>query len=79
VSVDEPVKGPSGKIDYVAANGDELFTSFEGGFVSPTEVVGTYEITGGTGRFNGATGSAKFRAVTDFQSVKAEFSGTISY
>ncbi len=47
---------------FIAANGDSVFTEFIGQ-VSPTEdpdvalVVSTHTITGGTGRFEGASGS----------------------
>jgi hypothetical protein len=75
----KPDGSVSGSIDYVAANGDELFTTFSGSFVNPTTATGTYTITGGTGRFEGATGTATFEAVTDFQHVDVTFDGTISY
>jgi hypothetical protein len=45
---------------YVAANGDELyldtFVQGCGNGVDRAETIGTYTITGGTGRFAGATG-----------------------
>jgi hypothetical protein len=42
----------------VAANGDELFAAIEGTFDSTTgRGVLTYEWTGGTGRFQHATGT----------------------
>jgi len=47
---------------WAAANGDAISLSFEGQF-TPTETPGvlenveTFEITGGTGRFEGATGA----------------------
>jgi hypothetical protein len=48
--------------------------------VSPTEATGTYDFTGGTGRFSDATGQATFKATTpDGVNVEAEFEGTISY
>ena len=52
----------SGSAHFIAANGDSLFTDLTGQ-ASPTEnpdvlsIVETYTITGGTGRFAGATGS----------------------
>jgi hypothetical protein len=63
VQVDLPTGTGTGlSAQYVAANGDSLFA--EGlGQATPTEdpsvfvVVETYTITGGTGRFAGATGS----------------------
>lgn len=75
------MRGVSGTIDYVAANGDDLFTSFTGAFVPENAgtVVGTYTIEGGTGRFDGASGGAGFIATTDFVTVDAIFDGEISY
>ena len=74
-----PNGAASGTIDFVAANGDELHVTFTGSFVSPTTITGTYTIDGGTGRFEGATGTAIFEANTDFQHVDVTFDGTISY
>ena len=45
----------------VAANGDTLFLAYEGHFIDADgDSVGTFQITGGTGRFAGATGSGTF-------------------
>jgi hypothetical protein len=63
VQVDLPTGTGTGlSAQYVAANGDSLFAEGSGQ-ATPTEdpsvfvVVETYTITGGTGRFAGATGS----------------------
>ena len=63
VQVDLPTGTGSGlSAHYVAANGDSLFAEGSGQ-ATPTDdpsifnVVETYTITGGTGRFEGATGS----------------------
>jgi len=51
----------TGSFHLFAANGDELSGTFEG-YLSPTETPGVYDnhetsdVTGGTGRFTGATG-----------------------
>jgi hypothetical protein len=50
-----------GSAEYVAANGDRVFTEGQGQGTVPTEdgtsvIVETNIITGGTGRFEGATG-----------------------
>jgi len=69
-----------GRIVFVASNGDELNVDFEGQFVSANDAVGTYTITGGSGRFSHATGSAVFAASTpDFLHVSVTFDGTIDY
>lgn len=62
------------------STGDQIFISFEGAFVSGNDVEGTYTIEGGTGRFDGATGTAAFAANTpDFVSMTATWAGTIEY
>jgi hypothetical protein len=69
----------AGLIVFTAANGDELFGTVEGGFVSPTRVTGTYTWTGGTGRFANATGGADFVISTpDGVHFSVEFNGTLS-
>lgn len=69
-----------GTIVFTAANGDELWLDFEGAFTSPTTAEGTYTFTGGTGRFEGASGGATFEAYTpDGIHVEATFTGTIRY
>ena len=61
-----------------AANGDQLYLDFDGQFVSATTVVGTYEFTGGTGRFQDAEGTASFEAVLGgLGQVEVVFDGTI--
>src|SRR5262245_20312143 len=54
----------SGTIVFTAANGDQLWADFTGGFTSPTTAEGTYTFDGGTGRFADATGTAGFGATT---------------
>ena len=71
--------GFTGTIVYTAANGDMVDVSFTGQFISATDAVGTYIITGGTGRFAGASGSANFTAFSaDFVNVTFTFDGNIS-
>jgi hypothetical protein len=70
----------TGTMVFTAADDDELWVEFAGGFVSPTTAEGTYTFVGGTGRFEGATGSAGFEAVTpDGIQVTAAFEGTLTY
>ena len=62
------------------STGDQIFIEFHGQFVGPNDAEGTYEITGGTGRFDGATGEASFHANTpDFVSMTATWEGRIEY
>jgi hypothetical protein len=70
----------AGTIVFTAANGDELWVSFEGAFTTATGIDGLYTFTGGTGRFQGATGEATFQAYTpDFSYAEVTFDGTVSY
>jgi hypothetical protein len=60
--VDRATRAAVGSYEFTAANGDTVFAEFTG-IATPTEVPGvlyieeTAIITGGTGRFAGATGS----------------------
>ena len=47
---------------FTAANGDKIFVTFDGTVVdlATGSGTGTYVVTGGTGRFENATGSADF-------------------
>ena len=80
--VEHIVLGPdgaiSGDITFTAANGDQLTANFVGGFTSDTTASGTYTITGGTGRFANATGTAFFLvSLTGPASFNFEFNGAI--
>jgi hypothetical protein len=69
----------SGLMVITAANGDQLFGAVEGGFVSPTMATGTYAFTGGTGRFENASGDADFSLSTsDGVHFTVEFDGSLS-
>ena len=71
--------GISGTIVFTAAGGGTVTVSVSGHFVSATDVVGTYTIIGGTGRFAGATGGTDFVAVSaDGIHLDFEFDGLIS-
>ena len=54
----------TGTMVFTAANGDQLFGTYEGFGTSPDGPVsfqGTFQITGGTGTFEGATGAGTYR------------------
>jgi hypothetical protein len=75
----------AGPIHLLAANGDEVFADFSGqASETPTPgvllVVGTATITGGTGRFAGATGSFAHQRLVDqvAGTFAGSFEGTIS-
>jgi len=54
------------EVAVVAANGDELFVVVEGNFIdSAGDSVGTFSITGGTGRFHGASGGGTILSFND--------------
>lgn len=70
----------TGTIVFTAASGDELWLTLDGQFTSPTTAIGSYEITGGTGRFRDAAGAASFVAVLgDGGRVEVVFDGSIRY
>jgi hypothetical protein len=70
---------------YTAANGDQLFTTFSGTGTLPVNGIvsysGTETVTGGTGRFAGATGSFLRAGTVTIATSTGQFetSGTLSY
>jgi hypothetical protein len=69
---------------YTAANGDQLFASWTGTSVSDGPLVkfsGTELYAGGTGRFEGATGSSLISGSASFGTNTGQFTatGTLSY
>jgi hypothetical protein len=74
-----------GSFVFTAANGDSIFTD-QVGQAEPTETPGVFQvveintITGGTGRFTGATGSFILERLVDLTSgfTSGSFRGTIS-
>ena len=69
----------TGKVVFTAANGDQLYANFVGGFTSPTTAAGVYTFSGGTGRFQNATGTAAFAASAIPGGFAVTFNGTINY
>ncbi len=78
----------TGQATWAAANGDAVFLTFAGQFVPTTtpgllENIETFEIIGGTGRFEGATGAGVAAGQLDAATLLplgrgAPFVGTIS-
>lgn len=69
-----------GNMIFEAANGDLLYLDFSGAFETPTDAFGTYTFSGGTGRFEDASGEADFHAYTDdLINATVTFEGTINY
>ncbi|HET8669175.1 MAG TPA: hypothetical protein VFM05_00715 [Candidatus Saccharimonadales bacterium] len=67
-----------GTIVFTAANGDRLLCTLTGRFTSLTDATGTYTFTGGTGRFEHATGGADFVVtLPDGVHYTVEFNGTL--
>ena len=64
-----------------AATGDELHISFSVHFVGPGWVVGTYQFTGGTGRFENADGNGEFDVKDDLSVgiANGTIQGTITF
>jgi hypothetical protein len=85
VAVNDPTRTAIGTFQFVAANGDTLTGAFTG-ISRPTatpginEIVETAIITGGTGRFAGATGSFTTDRLFDTANLLTigSFEGTIS-
>ena len=71
----------TGTLEFTAANGDQLNADVEGHFTSPTgeSAEGTYLFTGGTGRFQNASGGAAFEVTPDGMNFDVTFNGTIQY
>jgi hypothetical protein len=75
----------TGSIEFTAANGDRLYATFTGqGFSTPIPgvlaTVETATITGGTGRFEDATGefTVVWLVFGDMSTTSGLFGGTIS-
>ena len=69
----------TGTLVFTAANGDQLSGSVAAQFTSPTTVVGTITITGGTGRFGNATGEVEaFLSTPDGAHFTVELDGSVS-
>ena len=70
-----------GTITFTAANGDELYADVTGGFTAAdlSTAAGAYTFTGGTGRFEDASGSALFFAVASETGYDVTFDGEIQY
>lgn len=65
---------------FIAANGDRLYADGEGAFTSATTAEVTFTFTGGTGRFQNASGEADGVAVTsDGIHFTATAKGTIEF
>ena len=69
-----------GTATTVAADGDEIHSETWGFTWDPGDVEGYFEITGGTGRFDGATGSGTISATMGDDGVQtAVMEGRIDY
>ena len=75
----DPLTGAfTGTIVFTAADRDQIHCTLAGQFTSLTDAAGTYTITGGTGRFEGAAGGADFVAsLPDGVHFTAAFNGTL--
>jgi len=74
-----PVTGTfTGTMIFTAANGDQLWCTIAGNFISATDAIGIYTFSGGTGRFEQATGEADFLAsLPDGVHYTVEFDGVL--
>ena len=78
----------STKVVFTAANGDMLYLAYAGTLTAqasgPHVIAGHFVITGGTGRFQGASGGGTMSGTEDLSNLssgtgKASFDGTITY
>ena len=68
----------TGTVVFIGANGDVLNADILGQFTSQTTAVGTYEFTGGTGRFENVSGTADFEvSLTDATHFVGGFAGSL--
>lgn len=69
----------TGSIVFTTPDGSELHCDVSGGFTGPGTASGTYTFTGGTGRFDGASGEADFNINLDSDGIHFtfQFIGTI--
>lgn len=76
----------SGKLTITAANGDTVTADYSGMLLllsgpSIYSISGSYRVTGGTGRFEGATGSGSLGGTVNIVTGESEYtaSGVIGY
>jgi hypothetical protein len=69
----------TGDITFTSADGDQLVGTITGAFTSATTATGSYEWTGGTGRFENASGTVYFVAtLSDQVHFDVEFNGILN-
>ena len=84
ITVDESTGDGAGTVAWTAANGDEVFAKTAGSIVDQSEsgitIQETQTITGGTGRFNGASGAILLMRTLDFATgnTAGSYTGTLS-
>lgn len=84
-TVDFSTGQQSGSSTYIAANGNQLYATYSGTFTPPdpngvVQFSGTQTFTGGTGRFQGATGTTFGQGTANVSTGVGQytFSGIIS-
>jgi hypothetical protein len=77
-----------GEASFVAANGDVLWTTYTGQVLAPPPIIvvlAEYIVTGGTGRFEGASGTIMAMVYVPLigmevpNPIEMDFAGTIAY
>jgi hypothetical protein len=71
-----------GTMEFTAANGDQLFGAFEGTWTgippNPVTFLGTFWLTGGTGRFEGVTGNGTYSGTSEGGEGMLYFDGMLT-
>ena len=77
VDITQVPAAATGTFQFIAANGDRLFTDIvgEGTGAPVAQITECNTITGGTGRFDGATGAFTMHRVLDMSTVPSATSG----
>lgn len=72
--------GQTGVMTFTAANGDQLLGSYEGHSTPPpnAEFWGDFEISGGTGRFDGVEGSGAYWGAVEGEEGLLYFDGMLT-
>ena len=81
INVTQVPNPQTGTMVFTAANGDQLFGTYEGLGTpadGPVSFQGTFQITGGTGSFEGVTGAGTYRGTAEGSEGTLYFDGMLA-